>query len=197
MKNKLYAFLLGFLFVLPTTAQRFSLDDTVWWRGQVVIENDTLNQVLFQYNIETNMLRLKDESSLRTYSSRKVISFHYFDPNQRQRLYFKTLLCALRGYETPIFFQVLHEGPRMAVYLREISNESTWLDLKTLSKNAIECFVQIDEDETLRRFKGTERELYQLLAQEAPNIRKFIGDNRLDVSKLRDLLRVAGYFDTI
>ena len=185
--------------MFQTNAQKFSLNDAQWWRGQVVLEEeDTLN-TLFQYNTETNSLRIKDsEGNIKMYSPKTVTSFSFNDPNWKQKRVFETFLYTKKvgGYETPMFFEILVNGKKMSCFIRENYNTSAWLNVQTLSKPFADYFLQTT-DGSIYLYRGSTKDLIKLMEDRKEEIETFIKKNKLNTDFLGDLLRIVAYYNRL
>ena len=189
----------GLLGMFQTNAKKFSLNDAQWWRGQVVLEEeDTLN-TLFQYNTETNSLRIKDsEGNIKIYSPKVVTSFSFNDPNWKQKRIFETFLYTKKvgGYETPMFFEILVNGKKMSCFMRENYNASAWLNVQTLSKPFADYFLQT-ADGSIYLYRGSTKDLIKLMEDRKEEMETFIKKNKLNTDLLGDLLRIVAYYNRI
>ena len=196
---KIFFICFGLLGMFQANAQKFSLNDAQWWRGQVVLEEeDTLN-TLFQYNTETNSLRIKDsEGNIKIYSPKIVTSFSFNDPNWKQKRIFETFLYTKKvgGYETPMFFEILVNGKKMSCFVRENYNASAWLNVQTLSKPFADYFLQT-ADGSIYLYRGSTKDLIKLMEDRKEEMETFIKKNKLNTDLLGDLLRIVAYYNRI
>ncbi len=202
MRN--YCFLAIMILTLQASAQTFPSE--VWHRGKVVLMDNREHKGLVKYDLETDIVQVNNENTISTFSSKKVLYFEIFDESVDSfRQFYALPFTVSPGYETPILFEVLHEGRPLSLLAREAITTETvpqysyyWGRNNFLSRyKLIYEFYFFSEKMGVRRYTMKKRELLDLMGRKSSEVRKFINDNNLRVDRRRDLERITAYYNSL
>ena len=108
----------------PILAQNFPSE--AWHEGKVVLIDNQTHKGLVKYDLETDIVQVNDEKTIRTFASKKILYFEIFDQSvDTYRQFYALPYTVSPGYETPILFEVLHEGRPLSLLAREAITTET------------------------------------------------------------------------
>lgn len=183
-------------------AQKFSSE--VWHNGEVILlEGDTLSGRV-KYNMESQTLQFSGNGeTIQTFSPRKLISFDIYDEIIGAYRIFYILPYEANGYyTTPYIFEVLFTGERISL-LRTESVETVVRNTPYIyggSYSSIELvytYYFLKPGGEIREFSGKRSDIYRVMADRSGEIRAYIKDNNLDVDRLRDLMNVCSFYNSL
>lgn len=202
MRN--YCLLAMVFFALPSAAQTFPSE--VWHEGKVVLIDQQEHQGMVKYDLETDIVQVNDEKTIRTFSSKKILYFEIFDQSVDSYRQFYALPYAVSpGYETPILFEVLHEGRPLSLLAREAITTETIPQYSYYYGRSnyysryklVYEFYFFNEKQGIRRYQMKKKELLRLMDRKSSEVRKFINDHNLRVDRRRDLERITSYYNSL
>jgi hypothetical protein len=192
------------LFVFTASfGQEFSKD--MWHDGFVVTANgDTLSGKI-NYDIEANMVQFTNAQTIKAYSSYKVFYFEIFDAIYHNYRQFYTIPYKLRGnYETPVIFELLYEGGLSLLAREKLTQETIsstnpmWAGNTRIIQNAIRYdFYFLDKKGNITYFNGRKSELWRIMGNKKDKVREFIRLNGLQTNEVKDLIRIASFYNSI
>lgn len=190
--------------ILSTTglsAQQFSSE--FWHDGFVVTaKGDTLRGQV-KYDMETNVVLLQN-AQFKTLSSFQVFYFNIYDKLVENYRQFYSIPYRLKyDHETPVFFELLFEGP-LSLLAREaivqetvpLGNSVTRGSSVIRNKIALE-FYFVDKDGDLAAYSGKKSDLYNIMARKERKVKEFIKSNSLKTDNARDLVRITAFYNSI
>ncbi|MDW3191612.1 MAG: hypothetical protein R8G66_04585 [Cytophagales bacterium] len=190
-----------FLFAVSAKAQQFSSD--FWHDGFVVTaKGDTLRGQV-KYDMETNVVLLQNRS-FKTLSSFQVFYFNIYDKLVENYRQFYSIPYRLKyDHETPVFFELLFEGP-LSLLAREaivqetvpLGNSVTRGTSVVRDKVALE-FYFVDKDGDLAAYSGKKSDLYEIMSLKGRKVKEFIKSNSLKTDNARDLVRITAFYNSI
>lgn len=192
------------LATLQAGAQNFPSE--VWHEGKVVLIDKQVHKGQVKYDLETDMVQLNTDNTIRAFSSKKILYFEIFDESvDSYRQFYALPYTVSQGYETPILFEVLHEGRPLSLLAREeIATESIPQYSYYYGRNnyysrykLVYEFYFFNEKDGIRRYNLKKKNLLQLMQRKSAEVRKFINDNNLKVDRRRDLERITSYYNSL
>lgn len=190
-----------FFFALTLRAQQFSSD--FWHDGFVVTaKGDTLRGQV-KYDMETNVILLQN-SQFKTFSSFQVFYFNIYDKLVENYRQFYSIPYRLKfDHETPVFFELLFEGP-LSLLAREaivqetvpLGNSVTRGATVVRDKVVLEFFF-VDKEGDLAAFSGKKSDLYEIMSQKQRKVKDFMKSNNLKADNARDLVRITAFYNSI
>jgi hypothetical protein len=202
MKN--YCFLFLTILAHQVSAQTFPSE--IWHEGRVVLIDNQEFKGLVKYDLETDIVQLNDNKTIRTFSSKKLLYFEIFDESvDTYRQFYALPYSVSQGYETPILFEVLHEGRPLSLLAREAVTTETVPQYSYYYGRSnyfsryklIYEFYFFNEKTGISRYHMKKRELLDLMGRKSSEVRKFINDNNLRVDRRRDLERITAYYNSL
>ena len=190
-----------FLSAFTLSAQQFSSD--FWHDGFVVTaKGDTLRGQV-KYDMETNVILLQN-ANFKTLSSFQVFYFNIYDKLVENYRQFYSIPYRLKyDHETPVFFELLFEGP-LSLLAREaivqetvpLGNSVTRGSTVIRNKVALE-FYFVDKEGDLAAYSGKRSDLYEIMVRKEKKVREFIKSNGLKTDNARDLVRITAFYNSI
>ncbi len=182
-------------------AQQFSSD--FWHDGFVVTaKGDTLKGQL-KYDMDTNVILLQN-TQFKTLSSFQVFYFNIYDKLVENYRQFYSIPYRLKyDHETPVFFELLFEGPLSLLAREAIVQETVPLGNSvtrgsTVIRNKVELnFFFVDKEGDLASFSGKKSDLYEIMSKKERKVRDFIKGNSLKTDNARDLVRITAFYNSI
>jgi len=192
------------ILALKSLAQDFPSE--IWHEGKVVLIDKQTFRGMVKYDLATDIVQVNDEKTILTFSSKKILYFEIFDQSVDSYRQFYALPYAVsQGYETPILFEVLHEGRPLSLLARETITTETipqysyyYGRSNYFSRNKLVYeFYFFNEKNGIRRYHMKKKELLKLMQRKSSEVKKFISENNLRVDRRRDLERITAYYNSL
>lgn len=194
--------ILVLLVCIAAAAQGQEFAFEYWHEGRLVTEeNDTLKGSI-QYNLQSDLVQLKQGSHLETYTARKIIFFEIFDVTVKQYRQFYSLPYALteNQYKAPVFFELLAEG-KMTVLSRESLEYKTYSAFNYYGTYTrlvlVNKYYLLDEKGAITEFKGNKNDWIYLMGNKGSDVQRYSKTNKLDFDDKYDLVRIVSYYNSL
>lgn len=185
-------------------AQYFA--ENYWHNGKIFLENEQVLEGKIKYNLENEIVQL-ETNRLQTFTSRKVLSFQFYDANWQVERYFYNLPFAkVSNYETPTFFELLYQGEHVTLLCREDlvtqtfvnNNPYAWNPGMPITRTSVRSkFYFLFKNGKIRAFQGGKRELLYLLRDRERTLKKYLKEQRINYDSRPDMVRVIEYYNSI
>ena len=185
-------------------AQEFS--SRIWHEGKIVTnDRDTLKGEVL-YNIEANTLQLRVTKNQQfSFSSQKILFFEIYDRTVNNfRRFYAIPYKVSQDFKTPIFFEVLYEGSltllaRERIEVRNDVTGSSYRGSRRLGLEVLEhTYFFVDKKGNIRKYvSGKKNDLFLILIKNQDKVRTFIKENRLRTDRMRDLVRITAFYNSI
>jgi len=197
-------FLLAFaLWLGNASAQRLS--DSYWHQGYILTDADERLEGRLKYDLETEVVQLDMKVFVKTYSARNLKMFEFSDARykiQRRFLVLPFTKNPNSDYESPTFFELVQEGPKLTLLSREklvvqtAMNPNPWAISPVMTYNQIQYdFFFLYPNGRILYFKGNRGDLARVLNDSDGRIQKFIKKNRLRTDNKGDLAKIVQYYN--
>lgn len=189
--------------LIPFTVFAQQYPSEAWHKGKIVlIEGDTLNGEI-RYSQETDVVEYLDGTSRTAIalSGQKVLYFEIFDGISGRYRQFFALPYAFDGdYETPIFFEVIHEGQPVSLLSRErlefvVTNPPFSIGPSYGRLELVYTYYFLNESGDIKKFSGRKKDLYFYFKDRAAEIKKYIKGGGLQPKNRAHLLDVVMYYN--
>jgi len=176
----------------------------MWHDGWMVTsEQDTLKGTI-KYDMAADAVQVQSEGVLKTYSSRKMLFFEIFDQSVDNYRQFYSLAYEVNyDYKVPILFEVLYEGP-LTLLVREAIVEETVPQMQAFAMGGYNTrqrlaytYYFLDRKGNITLFNGKKGELTALMGNKIGSVREFIKDNKLKTDRMRDLVRITAFYNSL
>lgn len=194
-----FATLVFVLLSASANAQVFPFD--LWHDGKMVLETGDTIKGLMKYDLQ-DMLQIKHNGKLESFTARKVVFFEIFDQTYRRYRHFYSLpFSPSGGYKTPIFFEVLTEGKitvlaREKVEYRTYSSPFFYYGGYSSRLVLVNVYYLLKENGTIEQFSARRNDWYDLMGSRQNEIHDYIKENHLDLEKKYDVKRVIDYYNS-
>jgi hypothetical protein len=201
---KIFCSLVLVFFALKSTAQSFPSE--LWHEGKVVLIDKETYKGMVKYDLETDIVQVNNNKTILTFSSKKILYFEIFDQSvDSYRQFYALPYTVSHGYETPILFEVLHEGRPLSLLAREVITTETipqysyyYGRSNYYSRNKlIYEFYFFNEKSGIRRYSMKKKDLLKMMQKKSSEVKKFISENNLRVDRRRDLERITAYYNSL
>ncbi|MDN3671089.1 hypothetical protein QWY93_17385 [Echinicola jeungdonensis] len=207
MKRLFY--LLFFVFLGLQISQAQDFPSQIWHEGKLYLENGDVLEGKLKYNLENNVVQMRD-GSIQTYGSSSIRYFEIFDEYYGGIRTFYSLPYAMNGnYKVPIFFELLMEGEDITLLCREyITNETRNTGMYSMymhpmygppmmntTKLAFD-FYFLSEDQIIK-YNQKKKELLDFMDDRSEEIKLYMRKNRLSHDRRGDLLRITAYYNQL
>ncbi len=181
-----------------------SFPSQMWHDGWMVTsEQDTLKGTI-KYDMAADAVQVQSEGVLKTYSSRKMLFFEIFDQSVDNYRQFYSLAYEVNyDYKVPILFEVLYEGP-LTLLVREAIVEETVPQMQAFAMGGYNTrqrlaytYYFLDRKGNITLFNGKKGELTALMGNKIGSVREFIKDNKLKTDRMRDLVRITAFYNSL
>lgn len=182
-------------------AQKFSSEE--WHRGFVVTSNQDTVRGIVNYSMETNVVLVSRNKVVQTFSSQKLFYVEIYDKLvENYRQFYSIPYNVKYDYEVPILFEVLYEGPlsllaREAIVTQSVNNSSSIYGGSYLQSVIEHTYYFLDKKGNIKMYAGRKADLYVIMANKQSHVKSFIKKNKLDVSDLRDLIRITAFYNSL
>lgn len=193
---------LFFLFVsqLSSQAQEFAFE--YWHDGKVVLENGDTLKGNVKYDMQTDLVQVKVNDKLETYTARKLMFLEIFDQTVKKYRRMYSLPYKTSGeYRAPVIFELLEEGKitllcREAVEYRTYSPSFYSYGSYTKLTIVYKYFL-LKEDGSIVPFQGNKNEWLGLMVGREKEVQKYAKANRLSFDDKYDLSRIIAYYNSM
>lgn len=181
-----------------------SFPSQMWHEGWMVnSEQDTLKGNI-KYDMTADAVQIQVDGVMKTYSSRKMLFFEIFDESVESYRQFYSLAYAINyDYKVPILFEVLYEGP-LTLLVREAIVEETVPQMQTYAMGGYNTrqrlaytYYFLDRKGNITLYNGKKGELTALMGNKMPSVKEFIKDNKLKTDRMRDLVRITAFYNSL
>lgn len=178
----------------------------MWHEGWLVTsENDTLKGRV-KYNLENDIVQLLvNNGVVKTYNSKKVIYFEIYDHSIANHRQFYSIPYKVRSnYNAATFFEVLYEG-ELTLLVREkividadpYSNSYYYTGPTPTRERLSYTYFFVDLQGNMKRYTGKKNELYDILDKNVEAIKDYVRENNLKLDKMRDLVRITAFYNSL
>lgn len=157
-----------------------------------------------KYDLEANIVSLIQGGKVKTFSSHKI---YYFEINDSIlntiRQFYSIPYNVNYGYEIPILFELLYEGPlslltRESLVQQSQTTGSPYWSGTSFPRTIIQySFYFLNTKGKISYYSGKKKDLFTILSKNQSDLKKYIKDNRLDTDDIRDLIRIAAFYNSI
>lgn len=200
-------FLLSFLALLlvggAVRAQYFPSE--YWHDGWLVSDDgDTLRGEI-KYDLPNDLVQVKGRDRINTYSSRKILYLEFYDKTTENYRQFYSLPYAVNyDYKVPMLFELLYEG-ELSLLARESIIQETVPAVQSYSLGGFNqtrqrldySFYFLDKKGNIRLYSGKKPELQDAMRDRWSEVKPFMKKNRLSPDKIRDLVRVVAFYNSV
>lgn len=171
----------------------------------VTVQEDTLRG-LIKYDMDTDIVQvIVQEDRVSTFSSKKVLYFEIYDESVKNYRQFYSLPYQVRlNYKTQSLFEVLYEGPLTLLVKEKIVTVSdpysqAYFSGQTFSREKLAyTYFFIDQKGKMYEYSsGKRNDLLEILRKNANKVRDYIKDNRLKTDRMRDIVRITAFYNSL
>ena len=182
--------------------QRFSSE--VFHEGFLVTtQKDTLKAKL-KYDLEANVLTAVTKGKTWSFSSQKIFYFEIFDEIlENYRQFYSIPYNVNFDYKIPVFFEVVYEGKlsllrREQIVIRSVNNTTAYWGGGSVRQTVIEySYYFLDDKGKITFFNGRKKDLFRFMAKKQTEVKQFIKENRLEIDRSSDLVRITAFYNSI
>ncbi len=195
------SFILFFLLIsLSSGAQKFSYE--LWHEGKVVFETSDTLKGLVKHDIQSDLLQVKANNKLESFTPRKVLFFEIFDASlKRYRQFYSLPYSANNTYKMPIFFELLCEGKitllaREKLEYRTVS--SPFYYYGTYSQLVlVDQYYLLKPNGNIEEFLARKSDWLSMMEDREKEVKGFVKDNRLSFDDKFELTRIIEYYNSL
>ena len=171
----------------------------------VTAQEDTLRG-LIKYDMDTDIVQVvEQEDRVNTFSSKKVLYFEIYDESVKNYRQFYSLPYQVRlNYKTQSLFEVLYEGPLTLLVKEKIVTVSDPYSQAYFSGPAFSreklayTYFFIDQKGKMSEYSSGKRsDLLEILRKNPNKVRDYIKDNRLKTDRMRDIVRITAFYNSL
>ncbi len=207
-------FLLGILYFfnpLDLSAQYFA--ENFWHKGELYFQEDEGGDSLkgdLKYNLAENIVQLEVNSTLKTFTARKVLYFKIYDSKlDKERQFYSIPFNLSSDYKTPTFFELLKEGSPYTLFCREKLITQTTIANNpyygTQGMPIVQNRIKFDyyllsvygSGEIRVRFFDDKKTLLLLLQDRENDIKEFMKENKTRFEVADNILDLISYYNSL
>lgn len=204
--KKIWFKLLLFLVVWSATgaievvAQQWPFE--LWHDGKIILLSGDTLKGLVKYDLQQGVVQYElPNVRVEAFTARKVLFFEIFDVTvQRYRRFFALPYNATMSYKTPVFFELLAEGPitllaREALEYRTYSAPYYAGSYSRLELVYTYYFFEADGD--IVEFKVNKNDLLDRMKNKEDQVARYVKDNHLKYDEKYDLAKIVTYYNSL
>ncbi len=198
-----YIFFITLVFsTLTIKAQVFP--SQIWHEGKIVLLDGETIKGNVKYDLENDIIQIDNHNRVQTFSSRKILNFEIFDEGfNSYRLFYALPYKVKPNYETPILFEILHEGS-LSLLCREFIVQETMPQYGyyprfggMMRMRLSYEYYFLKENGTIDRYLPKKRDLLHVMRNKSSEVRSFIKKNRLRYDRRDDLAKITAYYNSL
>ena len=176
----------------------------VFHEGHLITsEKDSVKGKL-KYDLETNNVTIVSNGKTYSFSSQKIFYFEIFDEifsNYRQ--FYAIPYEVSFDYKIPVFFELIYEGKvsllrRERIVSRTVNTTTPNFGGGNVVRFVVEySYYFLDTEGDIKFFTGKKKDLFLYMADKQVHLKKFIKENKLNVDKAADLIRITAFYNSI
>ncbi len=182
-------------------AQQWSFE--LWHEGRVVTTDGDTLKGLIKYDLQTDIIQFNQPNTNRAeaFAPRKVLFFEIFDASMRQyRMFFSLPYSPAGTYGALSFFELLTEGKitllsREALEYRTFNSPYLYGSYSRLV--LVYKYYFMDDKGNITEYSGKRADLMRLFGRHAPEVEKYIRQNRLRLDDRADFVRLIEYYNSL
>lgn len=188
-----------------TNAQQFA--ENSWHSGKILLDTeDTLSGNL-KFSLQNDVIQVEMNGSLQTFTSRKVLSFNFYDRfEQRERTYYTLPFTKVSNYKTPTFFELLAQGEAITLLGREaLATQTTYNNyynpynpnpnFPTTYTFIKTSFYFLYKNGKIKPYDGTKKGLLVLLQDREKDIKEYLKNNKVRFENKEDIINLINYYN--
>jgi len=161
-------------------------------------------QGLVKYDLDNDLVQIDQKNRVQTFSSRKLMNFEIFDEGfDSYRLFYALPYKVKSNYETPILFEILHEGP-LSLLCREFIVQENMHHFgyyprfggMMRPRLSFEYYF-LKENGEIGRFMPKKKELLHVMKNRSSEVKSFVKKNKLRYDRRDDLAKITAYYNSL
>lgn len=198
--KQLYTLIFILLLVIPYSSfSKKKPDGDIWNPGVLVLKNNETVKGDIYYNSEYDLVQIKLDDQIKTYSAYHVQYFQFYDEiREINRLYATMETFATKKKRKGVaFYEVLIDGEMVLLRKEDIhyfqDYEILYNAIDLVPSLASKHYVFFKEN--LINFKNFRKEILPLMADKAEDIEKYIKDNNFNTQDLVGQILIIDYYN--
>lgn len=206
MKRVLNYTLVLFLSIQVGNAFGQEFPSRIWHEGYLVTAKEDTVRGLVKYDMDTDIVQvIVNEDQVKTYSSKKILYFEIYDKTVKNYRQFYSLPYQVRlNYKTQSLFEVLYEGPltllvkEKIVLVADPYNQSYYNGPNVSREKLAYTYFFINQKGKMMEYTtGKKSDLLDIMDKNPGKIRNYIKENRLKTDKMRDIVRITAFYNSL
>jgi hypothetical protein len=200
MRNLFLVIVVSSISFISATAQQFAFE--FWHDGKVILEEGDTLKGLVKYDLQNDLLQLKQGNQMESYTARKVLFFEIFDTSVNKYRIFYSLPYSTAGqYKAPVFFELLEEG-KLTILCREALEYRTYSSpfyyYGSYSRLVlVNKYYVLKENGFIEELHNKKSDWYEMMGSKADDVQKFAKTNKLDLDKKYELGQAIHYYNSL
>jgi len=176
-----------------------------WHDGWIVTDEDDTLRGEIKYDLPNDLVQVKNFERINAFSSRKIIYIEFYDKTTENYRQFYSLPYAVNyDYKVPMLFELLYEG-ELSLLTREAIIQETVPSVQSYALTGYNqtrqrldySFYFLDKKGNIKLYGGKKPELQDAMRDRWPEVRTFMKKNRLSPDKIRDLVRIVAFYNSV
>jgi hypothetical protein len=206
MKRSIRYIILLTLVTLFSQAKAQEFPSRMWHEGYLVTAKEDTVRGLLKYDFDTDIVQvLISQDQLKTFTSKKILYFEIYDKTVKNYRQFYALPFQVRlDYKTQSLFEVLYEGSLTLLVKEKIIMVSdpynqAYFSGPNLSREklAYSYFFINQKGEMNEYTSGKRADLMEILKKNPNKVRDYIKKNKLKTDKMRDIVRITAFYNSL
>ncbi|MFY0654089.1 MAG: hypothetical protein JXQ96_18775 [Cyclobacteriaceae bacterium] len=206
MKRVIRYTTIAFLLFSYTLSNAQDFPSRVWHEGYLVTAKEDTVRGMVKYDMDTDIVQvIISQDQVKTFSSKKILYFEIYDKTVKNYRQFYSLPFQVNlNYKTMSIFEVLYEGPLTLLVKEKIVTVSdpysqSYYNGPTMSREKLAySYYFIDQKGVMQEYtSGKKNDLLVILKRNQNKVRDYIKSNRLKTDKMRDIVRITAFYNSL
>lgn len=193
------------LIALSGAVQAQYFPSEYWHDGWIVTDEDDTLRGEIKYDLPNDLVQVKNADRINAFSSRKILYLEFYDKTTENYRQFYSLPYAVNyDYKVPMLFELLYEG-ELSLLTREAIIQETVPSVQSYALSGYNqtrqrldySFYFLDKKGNIKLYGGKKPELQDAMRDRWPEVRTFMKKNRLSTDRIRDLVRVVAFYNSV
>jgi hypothetical protein len=178
----------------------------IWHEGYLVTSKEDTVRGMVKYDMDTDIVQVRiNDQQVKTFSSKQILYFEIYDKTVKNYRQFYALPFQVRvNFKTQSLFEVLYEGPLTLLVKEKIITVSdpynqAYINGPVVSREKLSySYYFIDQKGKMMEYtSGKRNDLLDIMKKKAPKVKEYIKHNKLRTDRMRDIVRITAFYNSL
>lgn len=190
---------------ISTSKVRDIYFDSSWVNSVVVLKKNNIdNKLLTRYELHSNTIEVKTETGVMVLDVKEISSYTTVDASERKHEFINGSSLLVEGSPVRNLFEVLAQG-KLTLYKKysyyiSIPNYNPALAVGNPNEQVYlqnEIYFSFNNDKNIKKAPPKKKKFLEMLPDHSEELKKFITDNKLNVSKEVDIVKAVKHYNSL